>query len=123
MDICNSHAHETEWVYPTLTNGTTSETNLGGRLRYRVIGNHVFVSGGLTITYSGSSKVIFTLPANCKPRANPYFLCPTGGTRVARVYVAKENGSVVVEWIRNISDGSNYTSSTWVILNIDFWAD
>lgn len=117
---------EPDWTYPTVPSGITTEDSSlgGGRLRYRKIGKRVYVAGGVSnVKYAGSSITLFTLPEGYRPAtSNFYSLRACSGTRVTRIYVGN-SGTFNIEWIKNISDGSNHTSATWVDCNIDFWID
>ena len=114
------HSHDAEWIYPTLTNGTTPGGAGSGTLRYKKLGNHVFIMGSVTITPSTSSVTIFTLPEGYRPISNVYKLAAMGGKRIARLY-ANPSGLFVLEWTVDISDGASYTNSNWVECSMDFW--
>ena len=112
-------------MIPTLDYGTTSDTNLGnGQLRWRQVGNHVYISGGITAKYTGTQKTLMTIDADAAPRyATVHLLRACSGNRVARIYVTTA-GEVGLLWIKNISDASDYTSAAiWIDCNFDYWID
>jgi hypothetical protein len=45
-----------------------------------------------------------------------------GGSRVARIYV-NTTGIFRLEWVRNLSNGDEYTTAVWVDCNFDYWID
>ena len=109
----------------SLDYGTTSDTNGGnGQLRWRKLGGHVYLSGGVTAQYNGSVTTICTLPSNVTPANHTVMaLRACGGARVARIQVTTA-GEVRLDYIRALSDGSTYTSAAiWIDLNFDYWID
>lgn len=110
---------------PTLSAGSSSaSTNGNGRIRWRKAGKHIYISGGISATYAGSNLVLFTLPEGARPAYKTlYFMRACSGSRLARVGVST-NGNVFINWVKNISDASNYTSAAvWIDCNFDFWVD
>lgn len=113
---------EGSWTTLTLLNGAANTTLGNGNLRYRKVGNHLSVAGGVTLAWSGTSKIIATLPNGTKYN-NQYWLKPCGGNNVARLYVTV-GGNLVLEWVHSLVDGSNTTTfDAWVDCNVDFWVD
>lgn len=116
------------WVNIPLSSGTASPgTWGGGRLRVGKVGNHVYISGSFNAT---SGDIVGIIPEGYRPPSRPnttgnnyYSIRPCGGARIARVYV-KPDGELTLEWVRNLSDGSTYTSNAvWVDCNFDYWLD
>ena len=61
-----------------------------------------------------------TLPSGYRPTdGNVTSWCPAVA-RIARLYV-NTSGTLTLEWVRNISDGNEYTTVVWVDCNMDFW--
>lgn len=120
---CESHEHIADWVYPAPESGTTSDAAMGGgRLRYRVVGSRVFVSGGVTLAVTGEKR-LFTLPEGARPSmASRFFLRPSTSGTVAMLYVNTQ-GHVVIQYARSLSDGAPHTGGIWVDCNIEFWTD
>mgnify|MGYP004733107137 CR=1 FL=1 len=113
----------TSWAYPTLAAGTTPGDYGAGRMRYKKEGNHVIVTGSINIKPASSYITLFTLPENYRPveGTTATVLKPCSGSRIARIAVLS-NGTFQLEWVKNLSDGSNYTSaSLWIECSIDFW--
>ena len=109
----------------TLDNGSAPDSNFGnGNLRYRVIGKHVYISGGVNARYTGSTLNLATLPENARPKDGTVFsLRPCSGSRIARINVTSA-GVLGLSWIKNISDASNYTTDAiWIDCNFDYWID
>lgn len=115
----NYDVSDTGWQSLTTSKGTWT------LLKYRKIGNIVNVVGHASAyTWSGSSgDTIVTaangLPAGCRPVSNIYFNANVSGTRLARGYIGT-GGNIGIDWVANISNGSNYTSSTWLNFNITY---
>lgn len=112
-----------QWKNLSLSSGiVAANNNYGGRsaLGYSKIGNIVYLAGGIGITdYDGEIVTVSTLPSGYRPATSHYYLCPLNGTRIARVFI-KNDGSVNVEWILNIADGSDYTGAvSWI--DISTW--
>ena len=110
----------------THTNNITTNDNTtgNGELRYRTIGNHVYISGGVNVRYAGSNITLMNLPEGARPQHTTiYKYCVCGGIRIACVGVST-NGDVYLHSLKNITDGSDYTAnSTFVDCNFDFWVD
>ena len=109
------------WNYLDLILSTTPGNYGAGRMRYKKVGNHVFIAGSVNVT-PGSNVILFQLPQGYRPNAGTATVIrPCSGSRVARVTVAPD-GNFYIEWVKNLSDGSSYAStSIWVECSIDFW--
>ena len=107
------------WQNITLASGITSPgTWGGGRLRVGKIGTHVYVNGSVN---AASGALLGTIPAGYRPAShNFYSIRPCGGARIARIYV-NPNGQLYLEWVRNLSDGKEYTTAVWVDCNFDYF--
>ena len=107
------------WQNITLASGITSPgTWGGGRLRVGKIGTHVYVNGSVN---AASGALLGTIPAGYRPVSyNFYSMRPCGGARIARIYV-NPNGQLYLEWVRNLSDGKEYTTAVWVDCNFDYF--
>ena len=110
------------WTNLTLEPGVEdSASGYGGRkkLSYRKIGNQVYISGGVAITnYTGSTHVA-TLPVGYRPESSHYYFVTMAGFRIARCYITA-SGRIVVEWAKNIADGSDITSILWSDISCNF---
>ncbi len=121
MLLAQGESSEPAWNYVTLSKGSTPGSYGAGRMRYMKMGNHVFVAGSVNVT-PGTNVTLFTLPAGYRPTSGTATVIrPCSGTRVARIAVTTD-GSFNLEWVKNLTDGSSYTSgSLWVECSIDFW--
>lgn len=113
------------WLNPTWvdvqTNSGISNPNPnsygGGKLKVTKIGNHVYLTGGVSAI---SGNTIGTLSSSYAPGTNRYFLVACGGARICRLLI-KANGEIVAEWIRNLDDGSEATANVWIDCEVDYW--
>ena len=109
------------WVNVAVNGGviTPNDNNYGdGALRVAKIGSHVFVRGGI---YANSKTNVATLPAGYRPTVGSvYRLAACGGARVARLRLTTA-GLLELEWVRNLSDGAEYSTAVWVDCSFDFW--
>lgn len=113
------------WVYPTVNSGVTTPGSYGnGRLRVGRIGRHVYVVG--SVNAGGTDKVLCTLPESVPmppDGAGVFAFAVCSGARVARIVLDGTTRELKLEWVRNLSDGSAYTSSTWMDLRLDYWTE
>ena len=111
------------WQTLTPASGvTTPNTNNygGGALQVTKMGSHVIIRGGVL---AKSGATLANIPSGYYPTdGNRYKLVPCGGSRVARLYV-NVSGVFKLEWVRNLSDGAEYTTALWVDSNKDDWLD
>lgn len=112
------------WQALSLASGVTSYSDqFGGSPlgvpAFCVQGGICRLTGSVQVTYGGSTVTLATLPETVRPVSNVYRLSPCGGKRIARVYVNLA-GEVRLEWLLNLTDGSNYTTATWVQVNLEF---
>lgn len=118
---------EGKWITATLNSGVkATDSGLGGckGIKYRKIGNHVFVIGSVSTTYDGTNQVVLTtLPEGYRPKFLNYTFCPLTGSNIARIYIAND-GRLVLEWVKSIANGNNVTNElSWVSTKIDFFVD
>lgn len=111
------------WKALSLADGVTPGS-YGGRATpsYRKIGNHVFIEGCVTVTPGTSAVQIATLPAGYRPSRTLHGFAECSGRRVGRINLGA-GGSVNVEWVVNINDGSYCTTEIWCNVRIDFFVD
>ena len=94
-------------------------------VRYRKIGNQVFLSGriGLTADYAGGAVLIFTLPSGYRPTHNTYRFSACSGARITRLFV-QSGGAVRIEWIYDMGTSAVVSGAiSWVDLDCDFFTD
>ena len=116
---------QTNWIQLTPADGVTTPGEHGnGALRYRAEGKHVYLAGSVNVAWDGTNnKLIATLPSGYRPaNGNCYFLQVRGGQNISR-FCVHTDGGIYIEWVKNLSDGSNNTGSGWFDLNMDFWTD
>lgn len=94
---------------------------------YRVEnGNHVYVSFGISYTYSGSTVIVQKekIPEKYRPKRIVYSLCASNGKTVARALVTA-SGNIAVDWVQNMTTGEETTNrtATWLEGYIDYFID
>lgn len=105
------------WHNISSTKGTWSY------LRYRRIAKMVEVEGYATAyTWSGSGETFAILPDGLRPHSAIYMYGYLTGIRMARMYIAT-GGGIGVDWVININNGSNYTSSSWLRFHTIYFID
>lgn len=120
-----------DWQELTLVNGTTPAAYGGGKLRCRRVENKCIIAGSVSIKPDGEGVPIAKLPEGFIPAYNVFSLNACTGGRVARVAVysneetnAQENaGHLCLNWVKNLSNGSDYTSEVWVQCSIEYWVE
>lgn len=100
----------------------------GDMLKMRKIENKCIIKGSVMIKPESASIAIAELPIGCKPIKTTFRLAACQGARIARIAVHGDDGSLpgnlVLEWVRNLSDGDLYTSAAiWVDCSIEYWID
>lgn len=117
----------TEFAESSLQNGATTPGTYGCSLRMRRIEGKCIIRGSVMITPGSSTTVIANLPEEYKPMHSAYKMAACQGARIARIAVygtgdANNYGKLVLEWVRNLSDGALYTSaSIWVDCSMEYW--
>lgn len=121
MPLALGQGGDPAWNYLSLSLGSTPGDYGAGRMRYKKIGNHVFIAGSVNVT-PGTDIVLCNIPDGYRPATGTATVInPCQGSRIARIAVYA-NGNFRLEWVKNLSDGSNYTSGpVWVECSIDYW--
>lgn len=119
------------WSSLTPVNGTTPAEFGGGYLRRRKIENKRIIAGSVLVTPGSDTIVIADLKEDLSyddwaPSSGVFAINACQGARIARIAVGgrgEENeGRLCLSWVRNLSDGSLYTSSAiWVQCSIEYW--
>jgi len=121
----NSVLTSNDWIQCVLKSGiTTASNNYGGKakLSYRKTGEQIHIVGGVAVANYTGSTVVASLPAAYRPETTHYWLSPLTGFRIARCIIGS-GGDLVIEWIKNISDGSDYTGNvSWIDMSGTFFA-
>lgn len=117
-----------EWIELTPINGESGAEFGGGLLCCRKIEQKRIITGSVLIQPGSETVVIAELPdvADWAPQTAVFSLNACEGARVARVCVGgiyEENaGKLCLSWVRNLSNGSVYTSAAiWVQCSIEYW--
>lgn len=126
-EIFNKLVSQEDWATATLNTGVKASTQgYGGfkGIRYKKIGNRVYVNGSISATWDGSNILtIANLPEGYRPNFNCYALRPLTGVNIARIFV-NTAGNLYLEWVRKIADGTAVTTElSWIDINIDFPVD
>ena len=113
--------YDTGWINITATKGTWSI------LRYRVIGKTVHIEGNASsFKWSGSggdSIKDSAIPSEyCPPNWSRHFIVRTSGSRLCNFYVTTA-GNIGVDYIINVSNGSNYTTATGIDFQVSYLID
>lgn len=88
----------------------TASTGTWTKLRYRKIGNMVYVEGYGTFTYGGSTISFATIPTGYRPSISKYTIAAAGGKTVSRFGITSE-GNLFCDWTINVSNGSDATTA------------
>lgn len=121
----------TEFAESSLQNGATTPAAYGCSLRMRKIEGKCIIRGSVMIKPESGTIVIANLPEEYKPVHSAYKLAACQGARIARIAVygasdsnSENYGKLVLEWVRNLSDGDLYTSAAiWVDCSIEYWVN
>lgn len=120
------------WQELTLVNGTTPAIYGGGVLRCRKIEDKCIITGSVEVKPSSSTLALADLPEGFVPAYNVFSLNACSGGRIARIAAysneeantADTRGKLVLTWVKDISDGDNYTSAAiWIQCSIEYWVD
>lgn len=106
----------------TCDSGNLASPTAGHEIKYRRVGNIVYVCGeiGVTNKVEGTSLLLFTLPTGFRTDYNFYNLNTATGTRLSRIYV-KSDGTFNLEWVRNVSDGTELTGTiNWISIELSY---
>lgn len=95
----------------------------GGKLRCRAIEDKRIVAGSVYIKPGTSAITLAALPEGFAPATDVFSLNACSGGRIARIR-ASSNGTLDLEWVKNLSDGNTYASDKiWVQCSIEYWVD
>lgn len=106
----------------TIADGVTAYSYGGSPISvpsYSVHHGLCYLTGSVSASYEGSQKVLGTIPATCAPATNMVWFAPCAGEHIARLHI-NPSGAIYLDWVLNISNGANYTSSLWIQLNTVF---
>ena len=116
------------WTTLNPATGSTPADYGGGALRCRAMEKLRVVDGSILVTPGSSAVVLATLPGGYTPGKSVFSMNACSGARLARIAVGGTGdtyaGKLCLEWVKNLSDGSNYTSTAiWVQCSIYYWVD
>lgn len=127
---------DTGWIDLGISDSvtTTSSTSAGhyNGCAYRVVnGNHVYVAFNVRAEYSGSAVTVSgnPIPAEYRPKLQPYAIVTLNGKRVSRILVSRSTGHAMIDWIHNVADDTDGTytpepavhTATWIDGYIDYF--
>ena len=117
-----------QWTELTPTNGSTPAEYGGGTLKCCAIDNLRIIQGSVLVKPGSETIVIAELPSveDWAPDVGVFSINACSGARIARIVVGGANeenaGKLCLSWVRNLSDGSVYTSAAiWVQCSIQYW--
>lgn len=108
---------DTGWVNITPSTGTWDY------FQYRKIGNMVTIRGhasAYTWDGNGGQELGYISSETAPFLSNVYIYPVVSGSRIAKGGINK-NGKLFIDWVRTLSDGANYTTSTWMNINIIYF--
>ena len=116
------------WTNLTTVTGSTPGDFGGGRLRCRAVEDKRIIDGSIMVKPSSDTITLANLPAGYTPEKSVFSLNACSGSRVARIAVSGKGdanpGQLVLNWVKELSDGSNYTDATiWIQCSIEYWVN
>lgn len=116
------------WTNLTPLTGSTPGEYGGGVLRCRAIEDKRIIDGSMLVKAGADTIVLANLPSGYTPKKGVFSLNACSGARVARIAVGGTGetnaGKLALSWIKNLSDGSNYTAEAiWVQCSIEYWVN
>lgn len=116
------------WTNLTPVNGSTPGEFGGVKLRCRAIEDKRIIDGSVMVKPGANTITLANLPDGYTPEKSVFSLNACSGSRVARIAVSGKSesdpGKLVLNWVKEISNGSNYTDSAiWVQCSIEYWVN
>ena len=112
--------NDTGWCDIQLDDAWENYSTKDAPLRYRKIGNIVYVEGRIkrkeTLSDFSSSQRVGIMPLYFRPANISYFFIQCGGKHIARGYI-NVNGTVAIEWINDVA---TINASTWFYIKTYF---
>lgn len=112
----------TEWHDLPLASGATPGPYR--KPQYRIIGNHVFVSGDVAITINGTTlALIAQLPEGYGPPGNVYKGAMATGFQLGRLLIGSAR-NLYVEWVYSLQTGNRFDGQlSWICIDMDWYVD
>lgn len=112
----------TEWHDLPLASGATPGPYR--KPQYRIIGNHVFVSGDVAIKIDGTSlALIAQLPEGYGPPGNVYKGAMATGFQLGRLLIGPAR-NLYVEWVYSLQTGDRFDGQlSWICIDMDWYVD
>ena len=112
----------TEWHDLPLASGATPGPYR--KPQYRIIGNHVFVSGDVAITINGTTlALIAQLPEGYGPPGNVYKGAMATGFQLGRLLIGPAR-NLYVEWVYSLQTGNRFDGQlSWICIDMDWYVD
>lgn len=124
IGILQERTEDTWWIDMPLESGITSPGTAGDKLRYRRKNGIVFITG----TFKVTGKAANTQRKICQPPigfrstySGYYYLTNTATGHVVSRFIIGNDGSINLEWVKKISDGSELTGTiNWVAIDFSY---
>lgn len=112
----------TEWHDLPLASGATPGPYR--KPQYRIIGNHVFVSGDVAIKIDGTNlALIAQLPEGYGPPGNVYKGAMATGFQLGRLLIGSAR-NLYVEWVYSLQTGNRFDGQlSWICIDMDWYVD
>lgn len=124
VQVLQTKTEDTGWIDMPLLSGISSPGTSGNRLRYRKKNGIVFVTGTVKITgkTANSQKKICQLPVGFRTTYEGYYYVTNTATGyVVSRFIIGSDGSVNLEWVRKVSDGSEISGTIdWVAIDFSY---
>lgn len=124
VQVLQNKTEDTGWIDMPLLSGISSPGTAGNRLRYRKKNGIVFVTGTVKVTgkTANNQKKICQLPAGFRPTyGGYYYVTNTAIGYVVSRYIIGSDGSLNLEWVRKMSDGSELTGTIdWAAIDVSY---
>lgn len=112
--------YDSGWINLTLINGTVRNQIP----QYRVVRNKIVIRFDINNSHpgSGAQDIAGPLPLEYRPNSTVYGNVNLGGIRLARCYI-NTGGYIGLDWVINLSDGSNFTGNQWFNFRTEYDLD
>ena len=124
IGILQERTEDTWWLDMPLESGITSPGTAGDRHRYRRKNGIVFITGTFKVTgkIANTQKKICVPPVGFRSTySGYYYLTNTATGHVVSRFIIGNDGSINLEWVKKISDGTELTGTiNWVAIDVSY---